>query len=220
MPIKDQVHYLQALRENLRVDFSRDSINAATGHSISFCFFLKRNFLKSHFNFRREIFHKQPKPQAENRMHEVNWDLSKISPWNYIINKLSKLRSHLVYIAPRNNAQIWINSDIWSSFSHRTIPHICMAYYFWDVTRDWCHCGDVTNARDKQTVLCLCSFQIIELAVAMSLNALDFTVCYDLTKVRTLQLCGLSEHVDVAFITNQKWLWLLSDRCVLWKVLV
>ena len=43
--------------------------------------------------------------------------------------------------------------------------------------------GDVTNARDKQTVLALCSFQIIEPAVAVSLNALDFTVCYDLTKV-------------------------------------
>ena len=29
----------------------------------------------------------------------------------------------------------------------------------------------------------LCSFQIIEPAVAVSLDALDFTVCYDLTKV-------------------------------------
>ena len=36
-------------------------------------------------------------------------------------------------------------------------------------------------------------------------GALDFTVCYDLTKVYTFQLCGLSEHVDVAFITDQKW---------------
>ena len=34
-------------------------------------------------------------------MHAVNRGLSKISPWNYIINKLSKLR---------NNAQIWIKS--------------------------------------------------------------------------------------------------------------
>ena len=65
----------------------------------------------------------------------------------------------------------------------------------------------------------LCSFQIIEPTVAVSLNALDFTVCYDLKK-STLQLCGLSEHVDVAFITNQKWVWLLSDCYVLWKVLV
>ena len=26
-----------------------------------------------------------------------------------------------------------------------------------------------------------------------------------------LQLCGLSEHIDFAFITNQKWIWLLGD---------
>ena len=129
------VHYLQAICENLRVDFSRDSINAATGNSISF---FKRKFLKSHFDFHLEIFHKQPKPRAENRMHAVNRDLSKISSWNYIINKLSKLRSHLVYIASRNNAQIWINSDIWLSFSHRLF-RTCMAYYFWDVTRYWNH---------------------------------------------------------------------------------
>ena len=44
--------------------------------------------------------------------------------------------------------------------------------------------GDVTNARDKQTVvLCPLLIRIIEPAVAVSLNALDFTVCYDLTKV-------------------------------------
>ena len=36
----------------------------------------------------------------------------------------------------------------------------------------------------------------------------------------TFRLCGLYEHVDVAFITNQKWVWLLSDCYVLWKVLV
>ena len=47
----------------------------------------------------------------------------------------------------------------------------------------------------------LCSFQIIEPAVAVIAGALDFTVCYE----STFQLCGLSEHVDVAFITNQKW---------------
>ena len=34
-----------------------------------------------------EIFHKQPRPRAENRMHAVNRGLSKISPWNYIINR-------------------------------------------------------------------------------------------------------------------------------------
>ena len=44
--------------------------------------------------------------------------------------------------------------------------------------------GDVTNARDKQKApLVLCSFQIIEPAVAVIAGALDFTVCYDLTKV-------------------------------------
>ena len=47
----------------------------------------------------------------------------------------------------------------------------------------------------------LCSFQIIEPAVAVIAGALDFTVCYE----SIFQLCGLSEHVDVAFITNQKW---------------
>ena len=76
----------------------------------------------------------------------------------YVINKLSVLRSHLVYVASRNNAHIWINSDIWISFFHRLFP-TGMAYYFSDVTRDWNHdfarCGDVTKARDKkQTVLC------------------------------------------------------------------
>ena len=44
--------------------------------------------------------------------------------------------------------------------------------------------GNVTNARDKQKApLVLCSFQIIEPAVAVIAGALDFTVCYDLTKV-------------------------------------
>ena len=38
--------------------------------------------------------------------------------------------------------------------------------------------GDVTNAREKQTVI-----QIIEPAVAVTAGALEFTVCYDLTKV-------------------------------------
>ena len=77
---------------------------------------------------------------------------------NYVINKLSVLRSHLVYVASRNNAHIWINSDIWLSFFHRLF-RTGMAYYFSDFTRDWNHdfarCGDVTRARDKkQTVLC------------------------------------------------------------------
>ena len=36
-------------------------------------------------------------------------------------------------------------------------------------------------------------------------GALDFTVCYTVLQKYTFQLCGLSEHVDVAFITDQKW---------------
>ena len=43
--------------------------------------------------------------------------------------------------------------------------------------------SDVTNARDKQPSFILCSFQIIEPAVAVIAGALDFNVCYDLTKV-------------------------------------
>ena len=70
--------------------------------------------------------------------------------------------------------------------------------------------GDVTNASDMINKLnpsfVLCSFQIIEPGgVAVSFNALDFTVCYDRSYKITPQLCGLSEHGDVAFITNQRW---------------
>ena len=43
--------------------------------------------------------------------------------------------------------------------------------------------GDVTNAHDKKRSFVLCSFQIIETAVAVTAGALDFTVSYDLTKV-------------------------------------
>ena len=43
--------------------------------------------------------------------------------------------------------------------------------------------GDVTNARDKQTVLCPLLISNFEPAVAVIAGALDFTVCYDLTKV-------------------------------------
>ena len=47
--------------------------------------------------------------------------------------------------------------------------------------------GDVTNACDKQTVLCPLlisnSSTRIEPAVAVIAGALDFSVCYDLTKV-------------------------------------
>ena len=45
--------------------------------------------------------------------------------------------------------------------------------------------GDVTNASDmiNNPSFVLCSCQIIEPGVAVSFNALDFTVCYDLTKL-------------------------------------
>ena len=45
--------------------------------------------------------------------------------------------------------------------------------------------GEVANARHKQTVLCplLISNSSIEPAVAVIAGALDFSVCYDLTKV-------------------------------------
>ena len=43
--------------------------------------------------------------------------------------------------------------------------------------------GDVTNARDKQTVLCPLLISNFEPAVAVIAEALDFTICYDLTKV-------------------------------------
>ena len=41
----------------------------------------------------------------------------------------------------------------------------------------------MTNARDKQTVLCPLLISNFEPAVAVIAGALDFTVCYDLTKV-------------------------------------
>ena len=43
--------------------------------------------------------------------------------------------------------------------------------------------GDLTKARINKPSFVLCSFQIIEPAVAVIAGALDFTVCYDLTKV-------------------------------------
>ena len=45
-----------------------------------------------------------------------------------MVNKLSKITSHLVYVASSNNAQIWINSDVWLSFSHKLF-RTCMAHY-------------------------------------------------------------------------------------------
>ena len=58
--------------------------------------------------------------------------------------------------------------------------------------------GDVTNARDKQTVLC----PLLIPAVAVSLKCPWFYCLLRSYKI-TFQLCGLSEHIDVAFITNQ-----------------
>ena len=92
------VHYLQALCENIRVDFSRDSINAVTRHSISFFFFFfkensQNRILISYRNFSQTTEAGAREPDARGQ-----GGLSKISPWNYIINKVSKLRSHLVHI--------------------------------------------------------------------------------------------------------------------------
>ena len=132
------------------------------------------------------------------------------------MNELSKLRSYLLYIASRNNAQIWINSNIWLSFSHRLfrtcIWHIISAMSRATETTT-SHRGDVTNARDKQTVLCPL---LISNYWRGGCCELECAWCYCLL----LQLCGLSEHVDVAFITKKKWVWVLSDCYVLWKVLV
>ena len=79
--------------------------------------------------------------------------------------------------------------------------------------------GDVTNARDKQTVLCPLLISNYWTGGCCELQCAWF-YCLLRSYKSTLQLCGLSEHVDVAFITNQKWVWLLSDCYVLWKVLV
>ena len=78
-----------------------------------------------------------------------------------------------------------------------------MAYYFLDVTHDWnydfARCGDVTKARDKkQTVLC-------PLLISKLLNwqLLWAQRCLLQSYKSTLQLCGLSEQVDIAFITKK-----------------
>ena len=79
--------------------------------------------------------------------------------------------------------------------------------------------GDVTNARDKQTVLCPLLISNYWTGGCCDCGCAWF-YCLLRSYKSTFQLCGLSEHVDVAFITNQKWVWLLSDCYVLWKVLV
>ena len=135
---------------------------------------------------------------------------------------LSFIRSHLIYIASRNNAQIWINSDIWL--------YLSLIYYSahaWHIISEMSSAteittsrrGDVTNARDKQTVLCPLLISNYWTGGYCELKCAWF-YCLLRSYKSTLQLCGLSEHVDVAFITNQKWVWPLSDCYVLWKVLV
>ena len=79
--------------------------------------------------------------------------------------------------------------------------------------------GDVTNARDKQTVLCPLLISNYWTGGCCDCGC-AWLYCLLRSYKSIFQLCGLSEHVDVAFITNQKWLWLLSDGYVLWKVLV
>ena len=77
-----------------------------------------------------EIFTNSRRQLAENRMHAFNTGLSKISP--EIQNKsTSKLRSHLVYVASRNKAQIRTNYAIWLTFSHELFHQSdqCIAYY-------------------------------------------------------------------------------------------
>ena len=77
----------------------------------------------------------------------------------------------------------------------------------------------VTNARDKQTVLCALLISNYWTGGCCELKRTWF-YCLLRSYKSTLQLCGLCEHVDVAFVTNQKCVWLLSDCYVLWKVLV
>ena len=59
----------------------------------------------------------------------------------------------------------------------------------------------------NKTSFVLCSFQIIEPAVPELKCAWFY--CLLRSYKSALQLCGLSEHVDVAFMTNQKWVWLV-----------
>lgn len=123
-----------------------------------------------------------------------------------MVNKLSKITSHLVYVASSNNAQIWINSDVWLSFSHKLFC-TCMAHYI--CISEMSRATEITISRaavmwQKHVIRNKPSFVHFKLlrpavaAVRWGL-ALDFTVCYDVT-----------EHVDFALITNQKW---VCRRC-------
>ena len=73
------VHYLQALCENLRVDFSRDSINAVTGHSMTLKKSSENRILISYRNFSQTALAEDSRG-AENRMHAVYTGFSKTSP--------------------------------------------------------------------------------------------------------------------------------------------
>ena len=68
--------------------------------------------------------------------------------------------------------------------------------------------GDVTNARDRQTVLCPLLISNYWNGGCWELKCAWFS-CLLRSYKNTLQLCGLSEQVDVALITNQKWVWRL-----------
>ena len=142
-----------------------------------------------------EIFHKQPLIAAENRMHAVNvTGLSEISP--KLHDKLSKLTSHLVYVASSNNAHIWINSDVWLSFSHKLF-RTCMAHYI--CISKMSRATEITISRaavmwpmhvirnKPSFVLYLISDYLLGGCIAVRWGrwglSLDLTVCYDLPNV-------------------------------------
>ena len=106
--------------------------------------------------------------------------------------------------------------------------HGTLHLYIWDVTRNWNHdfarCGEVTNARNKKrTVLCALSYLRLfawrlHRCEMRSMRASAWFNCLLRSSKSILQLCGLSEHVDIAFII--KMVWLLSDLYVFgnsWK---
>ena len=79
--------------------------------------------------------------------------------------------------------------------------------------------GDVTNARDKQTVLCPLLISNYWSGDCCDCECAWF-YCLLRSDKSTLQLYGLSEHVHVVFITNQKWVWLLSDCWLIFAYLI
>ena len=115
---------------------------------------------------------------------------------NYMVNKLSKITSHLVYVASSNNAQIWINSDVWLSFSHKLF-RTCMAHYI--CISEMSRATEITISRaavkwpmhvirnKPSFVLYLISDYLLGGCIAVRWGrwglSLDLTVCYDLPKV-------------------------------------